>query len=79
MVQRKKNDKTEPPVNMDKVQRDPSVQEALKKEKQPVSTEDLSPLHNNNSSGTTGADQREPEINDGKLSQNAKKEIRPQK
>ena len=79
MSQSKQNKDTEPRANMDKVSRDPSVQEALKREKQPVSEEDLSPLQNNKSVGTTGGDQRESEIANVKLSQNAKKEIRPQK
>ncbi len=45
---------------------DPAVKEALKKEKQPVTTDDLSPLHNTREIGTTGGDQRasETELND---------------
>ncbi|MEJ7589824.1 MAG: hypothetical protein WKI04_19910 [Ferruginibacter sp.] len=38
--------------------KDPSVQEALKKERQPGRSEDLSPLHNTREIGTSGGDQR---------------------
>jgi|GEM_PF-3306517 len=37
---------------------DSSVKSALKKETQPVRTDDLSPLQNTSETGTTGGDQR---------------------
>lgn len=40
---------------------DPSVIDALKKEKQPETTDDLSPLHNTREIGTAGGDQRASE------------------
>ena len=40
---------------------DSSVKAALKKERQPVSAEDLSPLQNTSETGTTGGDQRATE------------------
>ncbi|MCW3091566.1 MAG: hypothetical protein JWP81_2635 [Ferruginibacter sp.] len=49
------------PAPVDKGKNDSAVKEALKKEKQPSTEEDLSPLHNNKSIGTTGGDQRASE------------------
>jgi hypothetical protein len=40
---------------------DPAVKDALKKEKQPVTPDDLSPLHNTRETGTSGGDQRASE------------------
>ncbi len=40
---------------------DPSVKAALKKEMQPVTPDDLSPIHNTRETGTTGGDQRTSE------------------
>lgn len=40
---------------------DSSVKAALKKERQPVSADDLSPLQNTSETGTTGGDQRATE------------------
>ncbi len=40
---------------------DSSVKAALKKERQPISAEDLSPLQNTSETGTTGGDQRATE------------------
>ena len=37
---------------------DPAVKDALKKEQQPVSPDDLSSLHNNREIGTSGGGQR---------------------
>jgi len=37
---------------------DPSVKDALLKEKQPATPDDLSPVHNTKEIGTTGGDQR---------------------
>lgn len=67
------------PAGMAKVKNDPSVKEAAKKEQQPMSAEDLSPLHNTNNIGTTGADQRQAESIPSQKPESAKKEIRPQK
>lgn len=64
---------------------DPAAQEAIKKEKQPVTPGDLSAIHNTIEIGTSGGDQRasENEINQDNINHDdnapAKKEIRPQK
>ena len=64
---------------------DPSAQEAMKKEKQPINPGDLSAIHDTYAVGTSGGDQRasvtEIKNEDGTITGNApaKKEIRPQK
>ncbi|MEO6547855.1 MAG: hypothetical protein ABIN94_07635 [Ferruginibacter sp.] len=45
-------------TSLQQAKNDPSVKEAQKKEQQPASEEDLSGLHDNRESGTTGGDQR---------------------
>ncbi len=57
------------------------VDQALKKEKQPTSPEDLSELHNTHEIGTSGGDQRapdvEPEKNEEEDSEQPGKPVRP--
>ena len=38
------------------------INQALKKEKQPTSPDDLSPIHNTHEIGTSGGDQRAPDV-----------------
>ncbi|MEO5893322.1 MAG: hypothetical protein ABIQ31_23930 [Ferruginibacter sp.] len=54
-------DRQELKETLDEGKNNAAVKDALKKEKQPQTPEDLSPLHNNREIGTSGGDQRASE------------------
>ena len=56
--------------------KDSAVKEALKKEKQPVSTDDLSAVHNTTEIGTSGGDQRASEDEQKPVPEKAKTQLK---
>lgn len=59
--------------NLEQGKNDPSVKDALKKEKQPSNLDDLSPIHNTREIGTSGGDQRASETETNKETDPSKK------